>query len=139
MMKDIYDGIYEQLEELIPGLRDLQLGDYRKSTSRGFMDLHLDVVRRTKEELKIALAHNFGQSGDTIPDPDMEIRVYLMPDWKKAEALTYQDRYRYDAVYPEPGKVIPALKKSLNDFLTQWLKNLKVQGHILNPETSRGR
>lgn len=134
MMRDRFDRIYEQLEDLIPGLRDLKPGDYRKSESAGFMDLHLDVLTRTDEELRIALAHNYRQNGDTIPDPDMEIRIYLIPGWRKAEALTYQDAYRYDEVYPEPNKVIPALKKSLNSFLTQWLTNLKNQGHKLNPE-----
>jgi len=133
-MKDGYDGLYVQLEELIPGLGDLKPGDYRKSEAGGFMDLHLDVLRRTEEELRIALAHNYRQNGDTIPDPDMEIRVYLIDGWRKAEALTYQDARRYDEVYPTPDKVYPRLKKSLNDFLAQWLTNLKNQGHKLNPE-----
>ena len=138
-MIDNYDQIYEQLIELIPGLTELKPGDHRKSTVKGFMDLHLDILERTEEELKIALAHNYRQGGDTIPDPDMMIRVYTIPGWEKAEALAYQDATRYDEVYPEPGLVNPRMKKSLNDFLTQWLKNLKVQGHILSPETSRGQ
>ena len=133
-LKDRHDQLFEQLEELIPGLRDLKLGDYRKSEAPGFMDLHLDVVRRSEKELRIALAHNYRQSGDTIPDPDMEIKVYLIDGWRKAEALTYQDRYRFDMVYPEPNLVRPKIKKSLNDFLAQWLTNLKNQGHKLNPE-----
>ena len=133
-MMDIYDRLYGQLEELIPGLTELEPGDYRKSEAGGFMDLHLDVLGRTDTELRIALAHNYTQNGDTIPDPDMEIRVYLIPDWKKAEALTYQDQYRYDQVYPEPNLVIPRLKKSLNSFLAQWLKNIKAQGHKLEAE-----
>jgi len=134
MMRDQFDQIYERLEDLIPGLRDLQQGDYRKSTSQGFMDLHLDVLSRTEKELIIALQHYYELNGDLVPDPDMEIRVYLLPDWKKAEALTYQDTYLYQEVYPEPGKVIPVLKKDLNAFLIQWLKNLKSQGHKLNPK-----
>ncbi|MDP2954155.1 MAG: DUF1249 domain-containing protein, partial [Chloroflexota bacterium] len=106
------------------------------------MDLHLNVLSRTKNELRIALAHNYQQNGNTIADPDMEIRVYLIHDWRKAEALTYQDTYIYNEVYPEPGKVFPRLKKSLNAFLTQWLKNLKDQGHVLkapevDPEAER--
>jgi len=133
-MMDQFDRLYEQLEELIPGLRDLQRGDYRKSEAPGFMDLHLDVVRRTEEELRIALAHNYRQSGDMVPDPDMEIRVYLIDGWRKAEALTFQDSTRYDMVYPKPNLVNLRLKKSLNDFLAQWLTNLKNQGHKLNPD-----
>ncbi len=133
VMRDQYDALYEQLEELIPGLRELKPGDYRKSESAGFMDLHLDVLTRTEEELKIAIGHSYRQGGDTIPDPDMEIRIYLIEGWRKAEALNYQDRFRFDMVYPEPGKVNPRMKRSLNAFLKQWLTNLKNQGHKLNP------
>ena len=130
-MLDIYDKNYSQLIELCPDLRELKHGDYRKSVSGGFMDLHLDVLSRTEKELRIALSHNYRQNGDTIADPDMEIRVYLIPGWEKAEALTYQDSLRYDEVYPEPNLVNLRVKKSLNAFLTQWLKNLKDQGHSL--------
>lgn len=133
-MTDRYDRLYAQLEELIPDLRTLKPGDYRKSEAPGFMDLHLDALRRSDEELIIALAHNNRHpSGDTIPNPDMEIRVYLIPDWKKAEAMTYQDTHGYHAVYPEPGKVNLSLKKMLNRFLKQWLHNLANQGHSLAP------
>jgi len=130
-MMDKYDQIFIQLKHMIPDLTDLKPADARKSESPGFMDLHLDVLTRTEEELRIALHHSYEQNGDLVPDPDMEIRVYLIPGWEKAEALTYQDARRYDEVYPEPGKVIPILKRSLNDFLIQWLHNLEIQGHTL--------
>jgi len=133
MMRDPFDRIYEQLEGLIPGLRELKQGDYRKSVSGGFMDLHLNVLIRTENELRIALSHYYKQNGDSIADPDMEIRVYLLDGWRKAEALTYQDVYTYNEVYPRPGIMIPSLKRSLNEFLTFWLSNLKKQGHKLNP------
>lgn len=132
--KDRFERLYAQLTELIPDLTELKPGDHRKSKARGFMDLSLDVLTRSKEKMRIALAHNYEQNGDLIPDPDMEIRVYLIDDCKKAEALTYQDSRRYDAVYPQPGKVHPRLRKSLNNFLKIWLTNLKIQGHSLTPQ-----
>ncbi len=130
-MIDQYDRLYTQLTDLIPGLTDMQPGDYRRSVTPGFMDLHLDILERTPEALRIALAHNREQNGDMVPDPDMEIRVYLIPGWEKAEALTYQDQHTYNRVYPDPGHVHTGLKRSLNAFLKQWLKNLKDQGHRL--------
>ena len=130
-MKDQYDKLYVQLTELIPDLTELQPGDHRKSMAPGFMDLSLNVLTRSKEELRFALSHYYEQNGDLVPDPDMEIRVYLIDGWSKAEALTYQDARRYDEVYPTPEKVIPSLKSSLNAFLAQWLTNLKNQGHSL--------
>jgi len=40
----------------------------------------------------------------------------------------------YQRVYPQPGKVVPRLKRDLNSFLTTWLRNLKQQGHRLVAE-----
>ena len=62
-----------------------------------------------------------------IPDPDMEIK--LDHQNKTAEALTYQDSFTFRVAYPEPGKINLKAKKELNEFLLQWLKNLKEQGH----------
>ena len=133
-MTDIYDRLYAQLLELIPDVRTLDPGDYRRSEAAGFMDLHLDVLRKSDKEMVIALAHNYRHpSGDTIPDPDMEIRIYLIDGWSKAEVMTYQDTHGHHAVYPEPGKVNVVLKPMLNRFLKQWLHNLANQGHTLAP------
>jgi len=131
---DEYELIYSRLEKLIPDLTKLRPGDARKSESPGFMDLNLDVLSKDAEKMRIALAHNYIQEGDVIADPDMEIRVYLLPDWKKAEALTYQDTYGYREVYREEGGQILVnvkAKAELNSFLKQWLKNALDQGHRL--------
>jgi len=134
MRKDIYDKNYTNLQKIIPDLTNLKAGESRKSKSSGFMDLNLDVLTKTKDEMRIALSHNYIQNGDVMADPDMEIRVYLIPGWEKAEALTYQQDGLgiYQEVYPAPGKVYPKLKKDLNNFLNQWLKNCINQGHKLN-------
>ena len=133
MRKDIYDTNYERIIELIPDLTSLKIGDYRKSEAPGFMDLHLDILDKNESEMKIALSHNYKQNGDTMADPDMEIRVYLIDGWRKAEALTYQQDGLglYQEVYPSQGYVRPKLKTQLNSFLRQWLINLKHQGHSL--------
>jgi hypothetical protein len=137
VMPDIYERIHSRLMQLIPDLKELEPGDYRKSVLSGaMMDLHLDILSKTEDEMRIALSHNYEQNGDSMADPDMEIRVYLIPDWPKAEALTYQQDGLgiYQEVYPEPNKVRPKLKTDLNRFLEQWLKNIKAQGHSLKPQ-----
>lgn len=137
MLRDIHDSIYDRLKELIPDIEELEQGEGRKSEVKGLMPLTLDVLHRDSEGVRIALAHNFEMNGDLVPDPDMEIYVYLLDDWKKGEALTYQDQYTFQEVYPMPGKVAPAVKKSLNSFLQFWLKNCINQGHRLDKETQR--
>ena len=96
------------------------------------MDLNIDILSRGEKKIRIALAHNYIQNGDVMADPDMEIFIY--PEVKKAEALTFQQDgcpALYQEVYFEKdGKMYmrPKLKKDLNSFLFQWLKNLEAQG-----------
>lgn len=129
-MVTIHETNYQILLEILPNLPDMQMGDACRLTSPGYMDLTVDILYRVGDELRIALAHRYEQRGDLVPDPDMEIRVYL-GDHRMAEALTYQDSRRYDVVYPKPGRVHPALKRSLNNFLNGWLNNLRQQGHAI--------
>ena len=39
------------------------------------MDLHLAILYRANDTARIAIAHNYIQNGDVIPDPDMELIV----------------------------------------------------------------
>ena len=138
MRKNIHELIFAKLEKL--GITSIE-GDAAKSVidpNGGMMDLNYDRLGCRKLDLgnyvsyDIALAHNYIQNGDVMADPDMEIRVY--PEIKHAEALTYQldGLGIFQRVYPEPGKVYPKLKRELNQFLNQWLKNCIDQGHTFN-------
>ena len=135
MRKNIHELIYAKLEKL--GITSIE-GDDAKSVidpSGGMMDLNYDRLGCRKLDLgnyvsyDIALAHNYIQNGDVMADPDMEIRIYHEINY--AEALSYQldGLGIYQVVYPEPGKVYPKLKRELNQFLNQWLKNCIDQGH----------
>ncbi len=121
MDRKIYKQIYEQLQTLgILNESDIMEAQYMRFTSPGLMDLHVDRLSNNT----IALAHNGIQNGDVMADPDMQI--WLHPDHKEAEALTFQNDYLgiYQEVYPEPGKFNPKLKKDLNEFLADWLRNI---------------
>jgi uncharacterized protein YqiB (DUF1249 family) len=125
----IYERIYQKLDQL--GINGLIASgtEAAKSTASGYMDLSFDRLYDEEGAVVIALAHYYKQNGDLCADPDMEIRVY--PQRGMAEALTFQQAIPpiYQQVYPAPGKVIPALKKSLNSFLLTWLNNAIAQGH----------
>ena len=136
MRNNIHQIIFNKLEKL--GVISLSDVDSAKSVidpDGGMMDLNYDNLGTRKLDLgnyvnyDIALAHNYIQNGDVMADPDMEIRIY--PEARYAEALTYQldGLGIFQQVYPEPGKVYPKLKKDLNIFLNQWLKNCIDQGH----------
>ena len=137
--KMIYERIYDALDSILPGGIEGFCSNpegYAKLKAEGYMDLNIDV-QNWKEDgqkgtFRISMAHNFIQNGDVMADPDMEIRIHK--DMKMAEALTYQldSLGIYQTVYQErDGRqmVNPRLKKELNSFLAQWLRNIKAQGH----------
>ena len=140
MRKCINEIIYDKLEKL--GVTAIN-SDAAKSVidpDGGMMDLCYDRLGFRDENphniksYDIALAHNYIQNGDVMADPDMEIRIY--PEVRYAEALTYQldGLGIFQRVYPEPGKVYPKIKRELNQFLNQWMKNCIDQGHGFNKQ-----
>lgn len=130
MDRRIYKQIYQRLQTLgILNESGIMEAQYMKFISPGLMDLHVDRLSNNT----ISLAHNGLQNGDVMADPDMQI--WLHPDHREAEALTFQNDYLgiYQEVYPEPGKYRPKLKKELNAFLNDWLQNIiEVQKYQLD-------
>lgn len=125
---DLHQRIYKKLLVVIPHLESIT--DHGKSVVPGYMDLNLDVLRRGKDKTVIALSHYYKQGVDMIADPDMVLAVY--PDRAMAEALSYQDCYRYQEVYSDGGRLVDIrAKRELNKFLNHWLTNLRVQGHCI--------
>lgn len=133
-----YSSIYKKLQTIIPNLEE-HIGQGKESGrsqlhSPGMMDLHFDYLRTDEQGRHIiALGHYFKQNGDSVPDPDMEIRI--MPEMKMAEAMTFQDQRIYQQVYQYEGDkelVNTHLKKDMNYFLNQWLTNAIAQGHRID-------
>lgn len=121
--------IYQKLLVVVPDL--WEISEYAKSRVDVYMNLNLDVLIATENYRRIALSHYWKHdSGDMIPDPDMEIGVYR--DWEMAEALTYQDMYQYNDVYSgADGKADRRYYLHCNAFLEKWLEALAEQGHLL--------
>lgn len=131
----VYEKNYDKLMAIAPGLED-KLENYEhdsiygKSVKTGYMDFNLEVLDRDKTGFYIAISHYYEQNGDLVPDPDMEIFVNTTK--KTVEALHFQDAYHYVEVYPDKRNrdlFSKHQKKDQNDFLADWLKNLKNQGH----------
>lgn len=127
MMPDIHSRIYSKLFQLIPNVMTFR--EALKLKAPGFMDLNVDLIEETKEYRVIALSHYYKhQSGDMIPDPDMVVRIQKQSH--TAEALSFQDMYRYVEVYSEREESANRkVKAELNQFLDFWLSNLLAQGH----------
>jgi uncharacterized protein YqiB (DUF1249 family) len=135
-----YSSIYKKLMQVIPDLiKHIEEGKHHgksvKDPKGGLMDLNFDYLGKDKKgNYLIALSHYFEQNGDMVADPDMQIRI--LPDLEAAEAMTFQDQFGYQEVYPDKGDgkehVDLKRKKDLNQFLSQWLTNIIRQGHKID-------
>ena len=152
--KNIYEMNYRRLEELLgqPPEEIEPAKTYRlRSPSECFMDLIVEKLSPcpTIGATLISLAHYFTSHGDLCQDPEVVVRVFppgsedhreLAPSTDcrhgRMEAILFQQAIPsvFQAVYPEPGRYSPRLKRDLNEFLTTWLRNLKSQGHRLLDE-----
>ncbi len=117
---------FTRLETLFGGSLE-QLPEATKSESGPYMDLHFDRIGRTATTTDIALAHYFKMNGDQVSDPDMVIRIHHAE--KRAEALSFQDQFRYHEVYDHRGVADTRQQRSQNEFLHTWLGNCIQQGH----------
>lgn len=131
MVNPINSRIYKKLIKLVPELWLLELGAGLKSCSKGYIDLHLDVLSE-EEEMTIALSHYYqSESRDLVSDPDMEVLIFRKG---MAEALTYQDEFTFQHIYADKTHFYSKIKKELNSFLNYWLRNCLKQGHRLERE-----
>ena len=142
-----YEMNYARLERLLERpLADLRMETVLRLKASPFMDLVVEVLppcERTGLSV-ISLVHYFEQNGDLCQDPEMTVRVIppgstallrsvFSTDRKhgRLEALTYQTAIPpiYHEAYFDDGDYDIHRRKSLNSFLSTWLRNLENQGH----------
>lgn len=139
--RTIYEKNFDRLMAIAPGLDEKLInyksGDeiYGKSVSRGYMDLNFELLFKDKGGFHFAMSHYYKENGDMIADPDMEILINI--EHRTIEALHFQDRFHYEEVYDDKISRKRVDKKeqiSQNNFLGEWLKNLKKQDHKIEWE-----
>ena len=129
--------IFHRLLDVVPDLMTLSAGNYGRSEVSGFMNLNLDVLAKGSNKVVIALSHLYKHpSGDMIPDPDMQVTVFLTEEY--AEAQTYQDFFGFRATETNAGQVDQRAHRELNAFLWTWLGNLIQQGHRIELRATEG-
>ena len=120
--------IFHRLLDVVPDLMTLSAGTYVRSEMSGFMNLNIDVLAKSPGKIVLALSHLYKHpSGDMIPDPDMQVTIYLSDEY--AEAQTFQDFYGFRATETNVAHVDQRVQRELNSFLLTWLGNLIAQGH----------
>ncbi len=114
--------------------------DYVKiDNSKSFMPLSIDLLQTNvdfaaRKANIYALAHNFEQNGDLVPDPDM---TFAALENGRVYPLTIQNQFGYkEAIFIKNGDWV-VNEKELRDqvnFANIWLKNIKAQQGI-KPQT----
>ena len=121
---------YERLLKLVPELVTSSKEEWNQNgefavqfESPGMMKLNIDLLMWENESFTIALSHYYRhESGDMVPDPDMEIEIN--PKEKTARAISYQDIFGYrtvESAAPDQEEI----SKELDNFLGHWLKNIE--------------
>lgn len=99
---------------------------YMKLHAPGFMDL---VIERIWND-RISLSHYYEQNGDLMADPDVEIIVDTENETLRPATFQQDNLGVFQCAYQGNTLMDENLAHELNSFLSQWLDNIKAQGHI---------
>ena len=128
-LMSVYESNFLRLLNLIPELQQLD-GCYRSRVA-GDCDLHLDILKRERYTLTLALTYYFESDSGRIADPDMLVRVYL--DGRQAEAMSLGGDHRSAEFRrlcrPHGGEL--GERWTRNVILNKWLEYLLDQGHLI--------
>lgn len=121
---NIHERIYKKAKAL--GLLDAR---WKQLSREGYLPLNVERVERAR----VSVSHTYVQEGDIMRDP--EIVIEFNDGTGMAEAISFQNDGLgiYQEVYVCDGdgkktSVYARRKRELNEFLHQWLTNLKDQG-----------
>ena len=115
---------YRALMELAPEVLRGETESKSFEAGQSFMPLTVESVG----ENRIAISHYYTQNGDSFADPDMEF--VFDHEAKTLNARTFQqdNLNRFEQVVID-GVVDEELESELNDFTSQWFKNIREQGY----------
>lgn len=116
---------YLKLKQIAEGIMTDRY-HYMKLKAPGFMDLVIEKIW----DNRISLSHYYEQNGDLMADPDVEIIVDHNSETVKAATFQQDNMSIYRSAYNGDELKDEYLAKELDDFLGDWLKNIKAQGHI---------
>lgn len=130
----VFEANYDRLLTLVPRLDELN--GLAKASVDGLMDLHLEILDRSRYTTTISLTHYLNDQGRLVANPYMRVRLYH--DAKVAEVLAYQNqsRFRHEYPYPNPKMHQRHEKRQLNLFLAEWLTYCIARGYRFDTEPS---
>ena len=105
----------------------MTVADQMISSVAGHQDLYLSVRERCKYTTMLNMTYRFGDDGNTVFEPDLELKVYH--DARVVEVQQFRKR--------QQGWVFNDYslqhKWAMNRFLFKWLGYCGYQGHYFQP------
>ena len=131
-LMEIYENNYIKLRRLCGNFNVLD--EYSFSRVSKALDLHLQIIERTKYTITLNLTYRFADQNDNKSKdlPNLLIRVYF--DAMQAEVLHRE--IKRAASHPLTGSRLRNKWKD-NRFLYKWLSFCIAQGHVFSAEMGR--
>lgn len=101
--------------------------------STAFMAVSVDRLFECEAGTVFAIAHNFEQNGDLVPDPDVEILISKVDGRVYPLAIQHSSGHYSRVAWIEGGKIskfAPRAQRDLATFVGSWMKNIKRQQGI---------
>lgn len=116
--------------------RDLDAENTARKIDNGgtaFMAVSVDRLFECEAGTVFAIAHNFEQNGDLVPDPDVEILISKVDGRVYPLAIQYATGTYQRVGWIEDGKLskfAPRAQRELATFVGMWMKNVRRQQGI---------
>jgi len=123
-LMDMYEDNFIKLRKLIPDINKIKQSSV--SNSPGHLNLHLQILERSKFTTTLRLSYCFTDKGESRLEPNLKIRIYH--DAGLAEVMSGKLHHGRLVLDHLPADALKQ-KWQLNRFLSKWLKYCLRQNH----------
>lgn len=130
-LMDLYENNYLRFKRLVSDLEAIT--ESAVSVVPGCMDLHLEIIERSKFTTTVRMTYHFAENKRLIAEPDLKIRIYH--DACLVEVLAGHLKHGRQRLDHIPATALK-FKWRLNRFLYKWLGYCLYLGHEFSEKTS---
>ena len=130
-LMDLHENNYLRFKRLVADLEAIT--DKAVSVVPGCMDLHLQIVERSKFTTTVRMTYHFFENQQLIAEPDIKLRIYH--DARLVEVLAGHLKHGRQRLDHLPATALK-LKWRLNKFLYKWLGYCLHVGHEFSEVTA---
>ena len=129
-LMDLHENNYLRFRRLVADLD--AISDKAVSVVPGCLDLHLQIVERSKFTTTVRISYYFSENQQIIAEPDLKLRIYH--DARLVEVLAGHLKHGRQRLDHLPATALK-LKWRLNRFLYKWLGYCLHLGHEFSETT----